>query len=191
MNLSIDTKLDAINQILSAIGESPVNSIENPENVDVIGALGMLERTNRKFQGRGWSFNTQAAYVMNPDYFTKKILWNSSILRLRGLRKITYVKRGDYLFDFTNSTDMFTEPVTVEAVLLADFEDLPEQARNYITAKAALDFQIRFHGDDTLTQSLEIDRKEAWEEFNKYLLEIEQPNMLERSDVLEAMGGRT
>ena len=34
MNITPMTELEAVNIILASIGESPVNSIENPTNVD-------------------------------------------------------------------------------------------------------------------------------------------------------------
>ncbi|GBG55158.1 hypothetical protein SPFL3102_03580 [Sporomusaceae bacterium FL31] len=192
MSLSIDPKLDAVNQILNGIGESPVNSIEDPTNVDVINALQMLERTNRKIQRKGYVFNTVEKYTLNPDFFTKKISWNPNIIKLTSPndRKI-YTKRGDYLYDLTNQTGNFTEPVVVTAVLLIDFEDLPEAAQGYIVAKTAFDFQVLYSGDELSTQKLQVDLKEAWEDFSAYILELEMTNIFENSSVLEIMGGRS
>jgi hypothetical protein len=186
LNIFIDTELEAVNQILSSIGESPVNSIENPTNVDVINAVKFLERVSRKFQSRGWIFNTNNSYTLNPDIYTSKITWNSLIIRLTGSK--IYNKRGSYVYDFQNQTDIFTAPIVVQAVLLVDFEDLPETAKAYITARAALEFQAKYQGDDTVTQSLSGEVQEAWAHFQEYLLDVERPNMLQRPDVFGILG---
>ena len=52
------TKLQAINQMLSGIGQAPVVSIDvaNPE---LALALEILESVNREIQGEGWHFNPE------------------------------------------------------------------------------------------------------------------------------------
>lgn len=188
----MDAKLDAINHILSAIGESPVNSIEDPTNVDVIGALDALERANRSFQRRGWFFNTVAEYKLNPDFYTKKISWNPTILRFINTNGTIYNKRGDYLYNFTDQTELFTGPVVISAVLLQDFEDLPEAAQSYITAKTALDFQVNYQGDELNIQRLQQKEAEAWQDFKEFLLEAEgNSNMFDNEETYSILGGRS
>ena len=43
------TELEAVNEMLSAVGESPVNSIENPNNVDVINAIRILNIKRKNY----------------------------------------------------------------------------------------------------------------------------------------------
>ena len=47
MTLTPLTELEAVNEILASIGESPVHTIENPTNVDVINCLRILRNVNR------------------------------------------------------------------------------------------------------------------------------------------------
>lgn len=61
--ISPTTELDAVNEIIGAIGEAPVNTLENIMNVDVISALRILRNNNRSFQSRGWSFNSITEYL--------------------------------------------------------------------------------------------------------------------------------
>jgi hypothetical protein len=179
------TELDAVNEILSAVGDSPVNSIENPKNVNVINAIRMLRLVTRKQQSRGWFFNSYSSYVLNPDVFTKKIRWQDNFLQLEGSNGETFIKRGDYLYDKDNLTDTFTGPVTVDVLLQVPFTDLPEQLRHYITAKAAKDFQTRYLGDAALAEELARDEVEAYQALIDADLEINDYNMLDNTSVME------
>ncbi len=183
MILTPVTELDAVNEIIGGIGESPVNSIENPTNVDVINAIRLLNLTNRQVQSKGWSFNIIESYTLNPDVFTKKIRWMDNFLFIRGTDGTRYVKRGDYLCDFNNQTDTFQNPVDVECILLVPFEDMPEPMKQYITAKAAREFQVRYLGDSALTEELARYEMEAWRDLQEYELELNNFNMLDMTGV--------
>ena len=80
MTITPMTELEAVNIILASIGESPVNSIENPTNVDVINAIRILRNINRRIQSKGWTFNTIESYTMTPDKNNHKIYWSLLIL---------------------------------------------------------------------------------------------------------------
>lgn len=183
MILTPVTELDAVNEIIGGIGESPVNSIENPTNVDVINAIRLLNLTNRQVQSKGWSFNIIESYTLNPDVFTKKIRWMDNFLFIRGTDGTRYVKRGDYLYDFNNQTDTFENPVDVECILLVPFDDMPEPMKQYITAKAAREFQVRYLGDSALTEELARYEMEAWRDLQEYELELNNFNMLDMTGV--------
>lgn len=182
MLLTPVTVLDAVNEITGAIGESPVNTIENPTNVDVINALRILNLVNRQVQTKGWSFNYIENHVLNPDHFTKKIRWSDDILYINS-SGAKYRKRGEYLYDITNKTDTFIKPIEVECILMVDFEDTPEPMRQYITAKAAREFQIRYLGDTELTQELARYEQEAWIDLQVYELDLNRYNMLNNTGI--------
>ena len=98
------TKLDAINEIIGAMGEAPVDTLEDNENVDVMNALRMLEAGLKEIQVNGWTFNTINDFVLTPDEDTKHILWDNTILHIQFSEKRIVRKRGDYLYDVTNNT---------------------------------------------------------------------------------------
>lgn len=75
MDITAITELDAVNEMLSVIGESPVNTLENLQNIDAINALRILRAINRQEQARGWSFNIISEHTLNPDTYTKRIKW--------------------------------------------------------------------------------------------------------------------
>ena len=67
MPLATTTKLEAINSMMTAIGESPVNTITQATTTDVSIALSILENVSREIQSQGWFFNTDLKYTLNPN----------------------------------------------------------------------------------------------------------------------------
>lgn len=183
MILTPVTELDAVNEIIGAIGSSPVNTLENTKNVDVINAVRILNLVNRQVQSKGWSFNIIETYTLNPDVFTKKIRWADNFLFLTGTDSTRYIKRGDYILDMSKQSDLFDSKIEVECILLVPFTDMPEAARQYITAKASREFQIRYLGDQTLTEELARYEAEAWMGLQEYELDLNDFNMLDNTGV--------
>lgn len=153
--LQTTTKLEAVNLVRSCIGSYPVNSLDEHEDMDTASILRIMDMESKRIQGEGWDFNRHDSYIMKPDRFTKKIRWNNNFLKYRSTDGITYVKRGDYLYNMTEQKDTFDKDVTLEVIELVDFEDLPECFRDYITMKTALAFQARFIGDTTILQTIQ------------------------------------
>mgnify|MGYP003609378378 FL=1 len=178
MTLTPLTELEAVNEILASIGESPVNTIENPTNVDVINCLRILRNVNRRVQSKGWTFNKIASYTLNPDTTTHKIRWLSNLLYVVGTDNKKYTKKGDYLFDWEEQTDIFNNSIDCTIIFLVDFEDKPDPMRSYITAKAATTFQTRYLGDSSLGEELLRDEQEAWAALMEYELDSNNFNML-------------
>ncbi len=148
MALTTTTKLEAINTMLSAIGESPVNSLTSGL-VDAEQAETILNSVNREVQSMGWSFNTDLKRQFVPDS-NKQIQIPSNILRIDMAQdktdKLELVQRGTKLYNRASSSFFMDDDITqvlMNAVVLLDFEDLPEAARRYITIRAARIFQDR------------------------------------------------
>ena len=181
------TELDAVNEIIGAIGESPVNTLENVMNVDVLSAQRILGNINRQQQSRGWSFNIQENYVLNPDELSYKIRWSDDFLYLKGANNEKYCKSGDFLKDLTNNTTTFMSPISVTVILLVPFEEMPEAMRQFITAKAALTFQTRYLGDAALAQELKQDVVEAWQHLQEYEIDTNDYNLLQHTNVLSLL----
>ena len=185
MILTPATELDAINEIIGAVGESPIDSLENLTDVDALNAQRLLSVINRQQQARGWSFNIVESYNLNPDMKTKKILWDSSFLYLKGSNGEKYAKQGDLLKDVTNNTTTFNDSISVTVILLVPFDEMPEALRRFITAKAALAFATRYFGDETILSMLGNDVKEAWQQLQEYELDLNDYNILNNSSVQE------
>lgn len=187
MILTSNKALDAVNEILSALGESPVNTLENSENVDVINAIRVLDKVNKEVQSRGWSFNTVSETSLNPDIYTHKIKWQDDLLYLVGTDGTKYIQKGDNVYDFDNQTDEFTDPIDVEVIREVDFEYMPVPVRNYIVARASRIFQMQTLGDTDLNQYLTLQEQNAWADLQEYDMELNDYTMYDLQNVQELM----
>ena len=150
--LSPTTELEAINTMLSTIGESPVNAVEDTGNVDVVIARQILQTVSREVQARGWHFNTEINYTVTPDSEGYLVLPNT-VLKVDTVYPDSskdVVVRGSRLYDREKHTYVFTDAVKVDMTILLTFDELPEVARNYVTIRASRIFQERVVGSDTL-----------------------------------------
>lgn len=161
--LSPTTELEAINTMLSTIGEAPVNTVEDNGIVDAVIARQILRSTSREVQSRGWHFNTEKGFLLTPDsegFITLPI----TVLRVDTVEEsqdIDVVLRGNRLYDRRNHTFKFDKPIRVDVVILLHFEELPEVAREYITIRAARIFQERVVGSDRLSSFTKNDEVRA------------------------------
>lgn len=186
--ISNDTTIDAVNRVLSSIGDSPVNTIEKPKNVNVINAIRILNQISRQEQAKGWSFNINKKYVLNADSETNMITWSSFYLNLKGSNG-SLVKKGDFVYNFNTQSFFFPSSVTVEATLLLPLDELPEPMRTFIIDKASVDFQVKYLGDPNLTQMLMQVLKESNKTLNEYEIENTDANILQNADVMAIVGG--
>jgi hypothetical protein len=155
----VDTELDAVNQILSSVGQAPVTTLDlqNPE-VSIV--LNTLREVNRQVQAEGWVFNTERHYEMTPDSSTNQITYPSNMLQMDSNRdqhrdKFDVVKRGNKLYDRYNHTYTFTGPIQADVVWYFNFTDIPAAIQVYITARAARMCATKMVGDKELNALLQ------------------------------------
>lgn len=177
------TSLDAVNEILSAIGEAPVDTIEDSGNIDVDNAYRILKSVNRQVQIDGYTFNTISSYPLIPDRFTKEIAWDSTLLRVSTTEGNFLRNRGGLVYDVTNNTDKFDGQIEVEAIVLVPFEELPEAFREYITIKSARLFATRYLGDELAMNALMKEEQIAKIAVFNYELDLEKPSMANNTDI--------
>lgn len=153
--LSLTTELDAINTMLSSIGEAPVNTVEDNGVVDAVMARQILRTESRAVQAKGWHFNTEKAYTLTPTFPDKNLALPTNVLRADTVstdKDIDVVVRGTRLYDRVNHTYTFSAAVKVDMIILLEFEELPEPARQYITIRSARIFQERVVGSGDLSR---------------------------------------
>ena len=178
--LSPTTELEAINTMLSTIGESPVNTVEDTGNVDVVIARQILQSVSREVQARGWHFNTEKNYTITPDSAGYLVLPNT-VLKADTIypdNSKDVVVRGSKLYDRENHTYVFTDAVKVDMTVLLTFDELPEVARNYVTIRASRIFQERVVGSDTLQAFNSQDEARAMVSLMEYEADTADLNIL-------------
>lgn len=161
--MDVTTELEALNFVLEARGDFPVNSLESGLP-DADKALRFLGETSRQVQGRGWWFNEEDPYTFTPDVSGNiQVPANVSTIDASGKdlgRDI--IQRGSLLYDKDEQTDEFTGPVECHVIWLFDWDDLPQVFREYVKHEAALSFVKKTRGSTSRVRLLEPDRQLAW-----------------------------
>lgn len=163
MTTTVTTKLEAINVMLTAIGESPVNTITSSTTTDVSIAIQILDNVSREVQSVGWHFNTDTNYLLAKNT-SNQIVLPSNCLRVDNSNKdadLDLVERGRKLWDRENHTYTITKDIKVNITWFLEFTELPETARRYITIRAARIFQDRMLASETLHAFHQVDELSA------------------------------
>ena len=143
-----DNELSAVNQILGAIGQSPVTQLEftNPE---VSYVYQLLQESTRDIQNEGWVFNRELAVPFTPDANDHIVITND-ILRIDVSgnyinRGTDVVQRDGKLYDKVQHTYKFNRAnnlvgsdgkIYLDVVWLFSYDDMPQTFKRYAIAKA-------------------------------------------------------
>ena len=178
------TELEAVNVMLSAIGEAPVSNLNDSALVDATLAQSIINETSVELQTRGLHCNTEINYPITPNVKNEILLPLTCVkVDTTGVsRHIDATQRGNRLYDRgERSFTSFNKTVHVDMTLLLDFDDLPQHVKRYITVKAARRFQARFMGSETLAAFTAEDEREALIEFERTEAINEDSNILKDS----------
>ena len=150
--IDIDTELSAVNNILGAIGQSPittlgtvsvVNGVSAYDNPEISFIYNLLRDANVDTQAEGWHFNTEKHVKYTPDTNGNIVIAND-VLRLDVSEGWTHrvhdvIRRNGKLYDKIDHTYDFStlESIDLDVVLLVTFENLPIPFRRYITYRAS------------------------------------------------------
>ena len=149
---TLTTRLEAVNSMLGHIGESPVNSITDTTALPISAytAVSVLDEVSREVQTMGWHFNTTNKYTLTPLGDSTVVLPTNTLHVDTKDTSKDIVQRGLTLYDRKNNTNEFSGDLEVTITFLLDWDDLFEQARRYITLRAARIFQGRMVGSREL-----------------------------------------
>lgn len=146
-------RVKAVNVLLSSIAEAPIASLDGNESVEADGATRLLDEINIATQTKGWCWNREEALPLVPQsdgtislpancLYVGQAYWDSHAMHPAKL-----VERGRKLYNRTDHTYAFADPIYCDLILLLAWEDMPEYARRYITLAAAQQFQARYQGN--------------------------------------------
>jgi hypothetical protein len=149
------TELEAVNVILSVIGESPVESLADTaltQITEVALARRTLAEIKRDVAAEGWSWNTDYGITLTRTLSDDTFPLPADYLRCtfiehNAAENDSYVIRGGRVYDRNKRT--FTMP-TVDAIKIDSavvdlaFDDIPYAAQNYITIRAARTYGNRY-----------------------------------------------
>lgn len=180
----IDTsKLEAVNTMLSLIGEAAVNSLTTNLSADVALAIRTLDEQDRQLQLRGWNWNTDHEVSITPDS-NGRYVWQTDWIRFDvddqfAQTDVNIERRGGYLWNAAKNTDVFTQG-SFKGTLIRyiDWADIPERARNYVMVRSARIFLTRTLGDEARAGYAVDDERHAWHALQEAETEQAEYNIL-------------
>lgn len=140
------TQLDAVNEVLSALGEKPVALLEGQTSQMARLALNELNSCSRQVQAEGWNFNQAPCITLSVEATTGEIAVPENLIRFDVPEEPHVIPRGSRLYDRMNHTYQFTRAITGDALVLLEWDEMPEEIRRYVTALAAKKLYDQFVG---------------------------------------------
>lgn len=179
---AVTSKLDAVNEMLASIGQSPINSLSGSIPKDAARAVTALDTCLRQFLTKGWSFNTDDNYTLTPDG-SNNILVPAGAMHVDPIYETDdYVMRWDSgvakLYDLEERTYTIDSPVDVKIIWSREFEEIPQHARSYVHMKAARKFQTQVVGSQILYAYTKEEEQEAQDVFKRIENRSKKRNML-------------
>ena len=171
------TELEAVNVLLTTIGEAPVNTLTGNQVTDVTIARQVLNEVSREVQSQGWYFNTENGVKLNPDN-NKHILPPADTARIDS-RDYNIVIREDKLFDLDDFTYEFGGTIKVNIVYYQDFTVLPDAAKRYIAARAARIYADRLLNSETIHAMTSKDERQALVDLRQFEEETADYTMMD------------
>ena len=150
------TELEAVNTLLSIIGEAPIDKladISTNEISDASLARKTLGEVDRDVQAEGWLWNTETEVAVNVNNAGEYPI-PSNALRCdfspNRYPSSQLVARGNRIYDRSNRTYEIGEsnddaPIVIDQVVMQlDWEELPHAAQQYIAIRAGRIFSDRY-----------------------------------------------
>ena len=186
------TKLEAVNIMLSVIGEATTNSISGSLPYEVSLAVSILDEVVRELSQDSYVFNTEVDVSLTPN-ISNNIVIPSNYAQVRSVSE-EYVIRDNsgspILYSMRDKSSTFLNSITVEVVYLLDFEDLPEAAKRYSLIRASRVYADRLVGSQDIRAFSSQDELEAKAKLGNYSHGIDKTNMLNDSYSVSRILGR-
>jgi len=180
------TKLQAVNTMLSVIGESSTNTLTGTVPFEVSLAEDILDEVIKELCQDSYVFNTELDITVIPDV-SNHLIAQSHWVRVQAadsetdeyvLREITPGSGSYLLYSMTDKTNEFTGSVSVNIVYLLEFANLPEAAKRYCTIRAARVYADRLVGSKDIRAFSQVDELEARAKLLNYEVGVDKLNVL-------------
>jgi hypothetical protein len=181
------TKLEAVNIVLDAIGETPVSSLTSGLP-DAEAAEAKLDEATKNVLAKGWHINTEKNFtlyrntqneILIPDTYLKVDTVNKYDSAYDVVVRIQNNKRK--LYNVSKQSYKFDKNLVCEVIVNLPFEGLTVELQNYIALHAARKFQESSMGSQALDQFTVRAEAEAWAALLDAEAESEDNNILRES----------
>lgn len=155
----IRTTLDAVNHVLRALGEPPLNSLDTQyPTLDLI--LPALEQNRIDLLTEGWWFNVLERSTLSPD--PSGVVFVPADTLDFYPDDPAYVFAGTYISLKDGETNI-GRSVRGRRIVDREFDRLPQAARTYIANAAIMDVYISDVGVDTIAQAASEQAHESYQ----------------------------
>jgi hypothetical protein len=162
--MSLLTELEAVNIILQAAGEAPIQTFADAQQNELpqsAQARGILQETSVSVQNSCWSFNEMRCVRIDKNAdgeFPVPDNWLRVEFQPVGTN-LSYQQRGTRIYDASNNTyQIEADFITADRVIVAlPWEQLPYAAKYYITKMAANVYVTRLLNNDQLNEQTQIE----------------------------------
>jgi hypothetical protein len=179
----LTSTLDAVNKMLSSLGESPIATLSPPPTSEADEALQRLNEADLDVQSEGWAWNREHEYplsragdgTMPLPAMTLRVTPSAS-----NVGSWSVVDRGGKLYDRKNHTFTFDAGTVIKADLIVrlDWDSLPQAARAYITYQATQRFHAGKQGSAVVLNVNSQDVLRARTTLLHYDDEVDQANAI-------------
>ena len=180
---TMTSELEAINIILTAAEEAPVQSLDLSGLYPLDAAKACLSEASRVVQSLGWKFNTEEDYPLTRNG-SNEIQLPPGMIRADvndDYTDVNPVQRGQRLYDIKAHSYTFTRDLKATVVVLLEWNELPEPARRYILIRAARTMQGRTSVSESAYKYSESDEQMALVALGSHEAEVGDHNMLRDS----------
>lgn len=187
------SELEAVNIVLAAAEQAPVNSLSIQGMLPLSRARAALDEVSRSVQEVGWKFNTDYAVELYPDATTKEITLAGDVLKLDAddCYSTDPVQRGARLYDSKGRTYQFSAPIKATIITLLPWDELPQCIRQLIAIRAARLNQRRTFGSETLDAFTQDEEAAAVLACAQYECQVGDHNVLRDNwDTAQVLYGR-
>lgn len=179
------TELEAVNVLLTTIGEAPVNTLSGNQVTDVTIAKQVLNEVSREVQSQGWHFNTEPKVKLSPN-ISNEILIPADTSRIDSNEYNVVIREGK-LFDLDERSFSFDNAIEVDIVFYRDFEVLPDTAKKYITTRASRIYSDRMINSETIHRMIAKDEQAALIDLKEFEGDTGDYNMMDSYSVARVM----
>lgn len=146
------SELEAVNTMLSVVGQSPVSSLSGGISPDVELAKHILRSEKKAVLLRGWNFNREERELAPDDLGKIRLPEGTLQIDLNPedtslIRDYQITSRGEYLYNRKGTTYVFTRNIPVVLTIDLEWRYVPEVCRKYVEARSSRIFGERLDAD--------------------------------------------
>lgn len=173
--IGLISELEVVNSVLSVAGDSPIQSLDDSyQPVFIIRR--MINNVSREMQTRGYWFNTEYEVTLTSNTITNKITLPFNLLKFEP-QDTRYVARGLSVYDREDRTTTIETDIVADIVLMLDFNELPQAAREYIRTKCRVQYNNEYFGETNFKSDLAFEFNMAKQYLDKENVENEDINI--------------